>query len=74
MSDTVPSIYSSQAKCIFYSAPVRETRQLWSKMLQTKLVNLFAASSPDLLKTEMIGNGTAYQVRQYEHLFFRATG
>lgn len=44
------------------SAPVRETRQLWSKMLQTKLVNLFASSSPDLLKTEMAGNGTGYQV------------
>lgn len=36
---------------------------MWSKALQTKLVNLFAASSPDLLKTDMVGNGTSYQVR-----------
>lgn len=35
---------------------------MWTKMAQTKLVNLFATSNPDLLKTEMIGNGTGYQV------------
>lgn len=44
---------------------MRETRQLWPKMSQTKLVNLFASSSPDLLKTEMVGNGTGYQVNKY---------
>lgn len=43
-------------------APIRETRQLWSKALQTKLINFFATSTPDLLKTDMIGNGTGYQV------------
>lgn len=44
------------------SAPIRETRQQWDKLFQTKLVNLFSSSSPDLLKTEMVGNGTGYQV------------
>ncbi|KAJ4391625.1 hypothetical protein N0V93_005244 [Gnomoniopsis smithogilvyi] len=53
-----PVVYTSYD----YSAPIRETRQLWSKALQTKLINFFATSTPDLLKTEMIGNGTGYQV------------
>jgi hypothetical protein len=44
-----------------YSAPLRETRQQWNKLFQTKLVNMFAASSPDLLKTVMVGNGTNYK-------------
>jgi hypothetical protein len=48
------------------SAPLRETRQQWTKLFQTKLVNLFASSSPDLLKTEMSGNGTGYQVSDAE--------
>ena len=45
-----------------YSAPLRETRQQWNKLFQTKLVNMFANSSPDLLKTVMVGNGTGYKV------------
>lgn len=53
-----PVVYTSYD----YSAPLRETRQQWTKLFQTKLVNLFASSSPDLLKTEMSGNGTGYQV------------
>ncbi|KUI59563.1 putative beta-galactosidase C [Cytospora mali] len=53
-----PVVYTSYD----YSAPLRETRQQWTKLFQTKLVNLFASSSPDLLKTEMYGNGTGYHV------------
>ncbi|KAF3769880.1 family 35 glycoside hydrolase [Cryphonectria parasitica EP155] len=53
-----PVVYTSYD----YAAHIRETRQLWPKVLQTKLINLFASSSPDLLKTDMIGNGTGYQV------------
>lgn len=45
-----------------HSAPIRETRQQWDKLFQTKLVNLFSSSSPDLLETEMAGNGTGYKV------------
>jgi hypothetical protein len=44
------------------SAPIRETRQQWDKLFQTKLVNFFASSSPDLLMTEMLGNGTGFKV------------
>lgn len=53
---------STGANVHILSAPLRETRQQWTKLFQTKLVNLFAQSSPDLLKTEMVGNGTGYQV------------
>ncbi|ROW12073.1 hypothetical protein VMCG_00471 [Cytospora schulzeri] len=53
-----PVVYTSYD----YSAPLRETRQQWTKLFQTKLVNLFASSSPDLLEVEMVGNGTGYQV------------
>ncbi|KAJ9154763.1 Glycosyl hydrolase family 35 [Pleurostoma richardsiae] len=53
-----PVVYTSYD----YSAPLRETREQWDKLFQTKLVNMFAASSPDLLVTEMVGNGTGYQV------------
>ncbi|KAK7728732.1 hypothetical protein SLS53_009385 [Cytospora paraplurivora] len=53
-----PVVYTSYD----YAAPLRETRQQWTKLFQTKLVNLFASSSPDLLKTEMFGNGTGFQV------------
>ncbi|KAL1880615.1 hypothetical protein Daus18300_001226 [Diaporthe australafricana] len=53
-----PVVYTSYD----YSAPLRETRQQWDKLFQTKLVNFFASSSPDLLKTDMVGNGTGYQV------------
>ena len=42
------------------SAPLRETRQQWNKLFQTKLVNMFSGSSPDLLKTTMVGNGTGF--------------
>ncbi len=53
-----PVVYTSYD----YSAPLRETRQQWNKLYQTKLVNMFATSSPDLLKTEMVGNGTGFRV------------
>ncbi len=53
-----PVVYTSYD----YSAPLRETRQQSNKMYQTKLVNMFAASSPDLLKTYMVGNGTGFRV------------
>ncbi|KAG8156667.1 hypothetical protein KVR01_013458 [Diaporthe batatas] len=53
-----PVVYTSYD----YSAPIRETRQQWDKLFQTKLVNLFSSSSPDLLETEMAGNGTGYKV------------
>lgn len=45
-----------------YSAPLRETRQQWSKLFQTKLVNMFATSSPELLTTYMVGNGTGFRL------------
>lgn len=45
-----------------YSAPLRETRQQWTKLFQTKLVNMFATSSPELLTTYMAGNGTGFRV------------
>ncbi len=46
-----------------YSAPLRETRQQWDKLFQTKLVNMFSGSSSDLLRTVMVGNGTGFKVR-----------
>ena len=45
-----------------YSAPLRETRQIQDKFYQTKLISLFTRVSTDLLKTDMIGNGTGYAV------------
>lgn len=45
-----------------YSAPLRETRQQQDKLFQTKLVNMFATSSPELLTTDMVGNGTGFRV------------
>ncbi|KAB5558355.1 family 35 glycosyl hydrolase [Coniochaeta sp. 2T2.1] len=53
-----PVVYTSYD----YSAPLRETREQWSKLFQTKLVNMFATSSPELLTTYMVGNGTGYRV------------
>ncbi|TPX14294.1 uncharacterized protein E0L32_005490 [Thyridium curvatum] len=53
-----PVVYTSYD----YSAPLRETRQQTTKLLQTKLVNMFSGSSPDLLKTYMVGNGTGFRV------------
>ncbi|RDW84730.1 glycoside hydrolase family 35 protein [Coleophoma cylindrospora] len=53
-----PVVYSSYD----YSAPLRETRELRPKMSQTKLIGLFTRVSKDLLKTDMIGNGTGYAV------------
>ena len=53
-----PVVYTSYD----YSAPLRETRQQWTKLFQTKLVNMFATSSPELLTTYMVGNGTGYRV------------
>ncbi|CAI6088795.1 unnamed protein product [Clonostachys chloroleuca] len=51
-----PVVYSSYD----YSAPLRETRQIWSKLKQTKLLGLFTRVSGDLVRTEMVGNGTGY--------------
>lgn len=53
-----PVVYTSYD----YSAPLRETRQQWDKLFQTKLVNLFATSSSELLETYMVGNGTGFRV------------
>lgn len=53
-----PVVYTSYD----YSAPLRETRQQWSKLFQTKLIGLFTRVSTDLLETEMVGNGTGYKV------------
>ncbi|KAG0652405.1 putative beta-galactosidase C [Hyphodiscus hymeniophilus] len=53
-----PVVYTSYD----YSAPLRETRQIWDKMYQTKLIGLFVRVSKDLLKTYMVGNGTGYAV------------
>ncbi|CAK7213199.1 hypothetical protein SCUCBS95973_001719 [Sporothrix curviconia] len=52
-----PVVYTSYD----YSAPLRETRQQTTKLFQTKLVNLFATSSPGLLQTAMVGNGTGFR-------------
>ncbi|TGO61578.1 hypothetical protein BCON_0026g00220 [Botryotinia convoluta] len=53
-----PVVYSSYD----YAAPLRETRQIRDKLSQTKLIGLFTRVSTDLLKTDMIGNGTGYSV------------
>ncbi|KAK1842878.1 beta-galactosidase [Colletotrichum chrysophilum] len=53
-----PQVYTSYD----YSAPLRETREQWSKLFQTKLISLFTRVSSELLKVEMVGNGTGYQL------------
>ncbi|KAK9416193.1 putative Family 35 glycosyl hydrolase [Seiridium unicorne] len=53
-----PVVYTSYD----YSAPLRETRQQWDKLFQTKLIGLFTRVSQDLLETEMVGNGTGYKL------------
>ncbi|KFX91010.1 hypothetical protein V490_06125 [Pseudogymnoascus sp. VKM F-3557] len=53
-----PVVYTSYD----YSAPLRETRQQWDKLYQTKLLGLFTRVSKDLLKTYMVGNGTGWSV------------
>ncbi|KAI0128537.1 family 35 glycosyl hydrolase [Xylariales sp. AK1849] len=53
-----PVVYTSYD----YSAPLRETRQQWDKLSQTKLIGLFTRVSTDLLETYMVGNGTGYQL------------
>ncbi|KAA8571451.1 hypothetical protein EYC84_001451 [Monilinia fructicola] len=53
-----PVVYTSYD----YAAPLRETRQIRDKLSQTKLIGLFTRVSTDLLKTNMIGNGTGYSV------------
>ncbi|KAH6653967.1 family 35 glycosyl hydrolase [Truncatella angustata] len=53
-----PVVYTSYD----YSAPLRETRQQWDKLFQTKLIGLFTRVSSDLLETEMFGNGTGYKL------------
>ncbi|KAI9732382.1 MAG: hypothetical protein M1834_001590 [Cirrosporium novae-zelandiae] len=51
-----PVVYTSYD----YSAPLRETREIRSKLSQVKLLGLFLRVSTDLLKTYMVGNGTGY--------------
>ena len=41
---------------------MRETRQIWNKMKETKLLGLFTRVSKGLTKTVMHGNGTGYKV------------
>ncbi|KAJ8059632.1 hypothetical protein OCU04_011284 [Sclerotinia nivalis] len=53
-----PVVYTSYD----YAAPLRETRQIRDKLSQTKLIGLFTRVSTDLLKTDMIGNGTGHSV------------
>ncbi|KAH8674059.1 family 35 glycosyl hydrolase [Xylariales sp. PMI_506] len=53
-----PVVYTSYD----YSAPLRETRQQWNKIFQTKLIGLFTRVSSDLLQADMVGNGTGYQL------------
>ncbi|KAK2045629.1 family 35 glycosyl hydrolase [Colletotrichum somersetense] len=53
-----PQVYTSYD----YSAPIRETREQWNKLFQTKLIGLFTRVSVDLLKADMVGNGTGYSV------------
>ncbi|KAL0931988.1 glycosyl hydrolase family 35 [Colletotrichum truncatum] len=53
-----PVVYTSYD----YSAPLRETREQWTKLYQTKLIGLFTRVSSGLLKVEMVGNGTGYQL------------
>ncbi|KAI3004067.1 CAZyme family GH35 [Aspergillus niger] len=45
-----------------YMTPLRETREQWAKLWQTKLIQLFSGSAPDLLKTYMYGNGSGYSL------------
>ncbi|RAK90054.1 family 35 glycosyl hydrolase [Aspergillus costaricaensis CBS 115574] len=45
-----------------YMTPLRETREQWAKLWQTKLIQLFSGSAPDLLKTNMHGNGSGYSL------------
>ncbi|KDN69951.1 putative glycosyl hydrolase family 35 [Colletotrichum sublineola] len=45
-----------------YDAPLRETREQGAKLFQTKLLGLFTRVSFDLLKTDMVGNGTGYSL------------
>lgn len=51
-----PVVYTSYD----YDAPLRETREIRDKLKQTKLLGLFTRVSSDLLKTDMVGNGTGY--------------
>ncbi|GKT53116.1 beta-galactosidase B [Colletotrichum tofieldiae] len=53
-----PQVYTSYD----YSAPLRETREQWTKLFQTKLIGLFTRVSSDLLKADMVGNGTGYSL------------
>lgn len=43
-----------------YAAPLKETRRITSKLSQIKLIGLFTRVSKDLLKTEMVGNGSGF--------------
>lgn len=51
-----PVVYTSYD----YDAPLRKTREIRDKLKQTKLLGLFTRVSSDLLKTDMVGNGTGY--------------
>jgi len=58
LSAAAPVVYTSYD----YSAPLRETRQIQTKLYHIKLIGLFTRVSTDLLKTYMVGNGTGYAV------------
>ncbi|KAH9818135.1 glycoside hydrolase family 35 protein [Teratosphaeria destructans] len=55
-----PVVYTSYG--MYYSAPLRETREVEAKFKQTKLISLFTRVSQDLLKTAMESNGTGNAV------------
>lgn len=43
-----------------YSSPIQESRGLWSKFHETKLLSLFTRAAEDLTVTDLIGVGTNY--------------
>jgi hypothetical protein len=57
-----PVVYTSYD----YSAPLRETREMWQTIKQTKLIGLFTRVSEGLLKTDMESNGTGNAVNTSE--------
>ncbi|KAI0155202.1 family 35 glycosyl hydrolase [Xylariaceae sp. FL1272] len=60
---TLQSIYMTAMYTSYdYTAPLRETRQQWDKLFQTKLIGLFTRVSSGLYQTDMIGNGTGYKL------------
>ncbi|OJI81931.1 hypothetical protein ASPTUDRAFT_933791 [Aspergillus tubingensis CBS 134.48] len=62
---TLQSIYEGYGGTnwgYYYMTPLRETREQWAKLWQTKLIQLFSGSALDLLKTKMHGNGSGYSL------------